>query len=185
MNAHETLLYTIGHSSRTLPELIELLRNAGIGFLVDVRRYPRSTRHPHFDSARLRKVCEVASIGYHWAGEQLGGYRAQTPDSPHTALPEGLRGYADYMQTERFLKSAAQLIDLARRAPTAILCAEKRPQDCHRSLISDYLCSNGVRVEHLIEPGVRETHVLNPRARLTQERLQYDGLTQGALPFDA
>jgi uncharacterized protein (DUF488 family) len=184
VNKHEISLYTVGHSSRTLSELMELLRDAGIVCLVDVRRYPRSTRHPQFDSVRLRKACEGESIFYHWVGEQLGGHRTQAPDSLHTVLPEGLRGYADYMQTEKFLKSVSQLIELATRGPTAILCAEKRPQDCHRSLISDYLRNSSVKVEHLIEIGVREIHVLNPHARLTDGRLRYDGLTQGALPFD-
>lgn len=183
--ARKVKLYTVGHSQRSLEELIGLLAEAGIRCLVDVRRYPTSKRFPHFASDRLRAACVAAAITYHWAGERLGGYRPTTVDSPHTALADGLRGYADYMESEPFARNIAQLKKLAESAPTTILCAEKRPQDCHRLLISDFLWSQGVAIEHLIDPGVRETHQLSSCARLTQGKLIYDRLSQQTLAFDA
>jgi len=177
-------IYTVGHSNRSLAELIELLAGAGVRCLVDVRRYPTSTRYPHFNTDRLRHACNEAKMAYRWAGEQLGGYRSASPDSPHIALNEGLRGYADYMGSEVFTRKIAQLANLARQQPTAILCAEKHPQDCHRQLIADYLCSQGVIVTHLIGGDVRMRHELSCSARDTRGMLVYDRLTQQSLPFD-
>jgi len=178
------MIYTVGHSNRSLAELIVLLADAGIHYLVDVRRYPTSKRHPHFDSDNLRRACGGASVVYHWAGEELGGYRATAADSPHTALDERLRGYADYMRSETFARNIAWLIRLADRSPTAFLCAEKRPQDCHRLLIADYLWSQGVAVEHLIEAGVHEPHQLSSCVRLMQGKLVYDRLAQQSFALD-
>lgn len=184
MNETELRISTIGHSNRTLEELIALLTDAKIVCLVDVRRYPVSKRHPHFDTHNLRRACDQAQINYHWAGEHLGGYRPALAGSPHTALSDGLRGFADYMASEAFVQSISRLIDLAKTSPTAILCAEKHPQDCHRLLISDYLWTSGVVVEHLTEKGRCDGHRLSHCARLTQGKLIYDRLTQQSLALD-
>jgi len=177
-------IYTVGHSNRLLTELIGLLAEVGIRCLVDVRRYPTSKRYPHFNTENLRHACKEAGITYHWAGEQLGGYRSASPDSPHVALNEGLRGYADYMGSEAFLRNISQLTELATQQATAILCAEKHPQDCHRQLIADYLCNQGVAVTHLIDGDVRMRHELSGSARNARGMLVYDRLTQQSLPFD-
>lgn len=181
MEEHK-ILYTIGHSNRTLEELLTLLSGAGVRTLVDVRARPGSRRHPQFSSDALRAGMERVGIQYHWAGRQLGGMRRAQASSPHTALAEdGLRGYADYMDTEPFEIAAAQLINLATRAPLAVLCAERLPEHCHRSLIADYLTLQGVRVVHLIAPGEARDHALSPGLRRESARLVYDRNTQGTL----
>lgn len=168
-------LYTVGHSNRALEELLELLRQAGVQTLVDVRARPYSDRYPHFSGDALRKGVEAASLVYHWAGRQIGARRPPRSDSPHAALTnEALRGYADYMDTDEFKRGVAQLRRLAARAPTAILCAERLPEDCHRSLIADYLTLQGARVLHLIGSGETREHQLRPEARRESGQLIYD-----------
>ncbi len=174
MSFVDLTLYTIGHSNRTRAAFLELLGSVGVGTLVDVRRMPHSTRHPHFDSVKLRQAVEDAGLVYHWAGHQLGGFREPAPDSPHVALEEGFRGYADHMASATFQRAIVQLGTLGRRGVTAIMCAEKEPDHCHRSLIADYLTLRGARVLHLIELGMVREHVLNSHLRRESGRLVYD-----------
>jgi len=176
-------LYSVGHSNRTIEELIALLGQAGIETLVDVRAQPRSMRHPQFNEDLLRAACERAGIVYHWAGRQLGGLRAAHAGSPHTALAEEVRGFADHMGTEPFKKAAAQLLQMAVRAPTAMLCAERDPAHCHRALIADYLLLQGARVLHLMAPGDVREHLLSAQARRESAELVYDRQVTGALDF--
>jgi uncharacterized protein (DUF488 family) len=178
-------LYSVGHSDRPLDELIAVLREAGVVTLVDVRAQPRSQRHPQFNDTSLRAACEAAGIAYHWAGRQLGGHRGGRADSRHVALKDaGLRSYADYIDTPEFQKGAAALLKLASRAPAAILCAERDPAQCHRSLIADYLTLQGVRVVHLLDPGKSCEHLLSPHARRESADLVYDRRTTAPLPLD-
>jgi uncharacterized protein (DUF488 family) len=177
-------LYTIGHGNRSAHELVALLQEAGVRTLADVRAVPRSRRNPQFDSETLRETLEPTDITYHWAGRQLGGRRPARNGSPHLALAdEGLRAYADYMDGREFERAAAQLMNLVRRAPTAILCAERDPMNCHRSLIADYLVLAGVRVIHLIDTGDSREHQLRPEARRESARLVYDRNTTADLGF--
>ena len=167
-------LYTAGHSNRTAAAFLELLGSVGVETLVDVRRVPRSGRNPQFDEENLRPAVASAGMVYHWAGRQLGGFREAASDSPHVALEGGFRGYADYMASEAFERAMAQLGRLCRRGVTAIMCAEKDPAHCHRSLIADYLVLHGARVLHLIEIGTVREHVLSPLLRRESGRLVYD-----------
>ena len=172
---HDTLtLWTIGHSNRPVAELIAMLTQAAIATLVDVRAQPHSARHPQFNEESLRESCGQANIVYHWAGRHLGGKRALHFDSPHIALDEGRRGFADHMGTEIFKKAVSQVVGLATRAPTAMLCAERDPEHCHRALIADYLTLQGIRVVHLILPGEHREHLLSPQARRESAALVYD-----------
>jgi uncharacterized protein (DUF488 family) len=182
--AHDQItLYSVGHSNRSTEELIEILAQAEIETLVDVRAQPRSTRHPQFNEDVLRGACERASIVYHWAGRHLGGLRTARADSPHTALAEEVRGFADHMGGDAFKKAAAQLLHMAARTPTAMLCAERDPQQCHRALIADYLLLQGARVLHLIEPGDTREHLLSAEVRRESAELIYDRQVTGHLDF--
>lgn len=168
-------LYTLGHSDRTLDEFLGILQSAGIRIVVDVRQQPHSSRHPHFAQEDLRAALTSAGLEYHWAGRQLGGHRIAQVASPHVALAEaGMRGYADHMGSESFKKGAAQLLQLAGRSATAILCAEREPLKCHRSLIADYLTLQGVTVMHLIDALPAQVHLLRPEARRESAELIYD-----------
>jgi uncharacterized protein (DUF488 family) len=170
-----TTLYTIGHSNRSLNELLAILAEFGIRCLVDVRTQPASTRHPQFNEASLRAALTDQGLHYHWAGRQLGGFRAPQPNSQHVALaPDQFRGFADYMESAAFAKAAMQLIHLAQTSATAILCAEKLPEHCHRSLIADYLTLKGVEVVHLLDRGDARAHLRHPAVRTESGQLVYD-----------
>ncbi len=177
-----TALYTVGHSNRSLEDFVALLQSAGIKTLVDVRAYPQSRRHPQLSRDTLSTQLAQAGISYRWAGKALGGRRRSRKGSPHTALEaDGFRGYADHMASDEFQRGVGELIELARHDPTVIMCAERLPEHCHRSFISDYLNLQGAQVMHLIAPGEMRPHQLNPLARVQAGGLVYDRNTQGAL----
>lgn len=177
-----TTLYTIGHSNRSLDELITLLCGNGVKALVGVRSVPNSRRHPQFSSDFLRAKINHAGIQYHWAGRQLGGMRRTGPTSPHRALKkDGLRGYADYMDTQPFQIVAFQLIKMANRTPLVIMCAERLPRQCHRTLIADYLTLQGLHVFHLIDGDGKQEHQLSPELRRESARLIYDRQTPSTI----
>lgn len=168
-------LYSIGHGDRSIEDLIETLAGQGIRTLVDIRANPHSRRYPQFNDDALRAAVESAGLVYHWAGRQLGGRREPRADSRHVGLrDDGMRGFADYMETPEFARGVSQLRNLAARAPTAMLCAERDPAQCHRSLIADWLTLQGVGIVHLVAPGESREHLLSPQARRESAELVYD-----------
>jgi len=174
----EKPVFTVGHSNRSLDELLELLREAKIGLVVDVRSLPGSRRHPHFSRDALARALASSGIAYRHE-PALGGLRRPRPDSVHVGWASaGFRGYADHMETDEFQGALDALVELAAGQPTALLCAEAVPWRCHRSLIADALVARGVEVVHLIGPGRRGSHVLTAFARVSGGRLVYDGLPQ-------
>ena len=168
-------MWSIGHSTRTLAALVALLHGHGVAAVADVRRVPRSRRHPHFDAAALARELPAVDIAYvHRPG--LGGFRRARPDSPHTGLRHpSFRGYADYMGTDEFAGELDALLAAAATTPTAIMCAEAVPWRCHRSLIADALAARGVTVRHILGPGSPEPHRLSASARLEGGRVAYPG----------
>jgi uncharacterized protein (DUF488 family) len=177
-------LFTVGHGERSGAELIELLRRAGVMLTVDVRAYPASRRHPQFGRDALAGALAATGIGYRWEGRALGGLRAPSPASPHAALPVGLRGFADHMATAEFSAALMRLVEAAAAQPLAVLCAERDPAQCHRSLIADALVAAGRTVTHLLAPGVSVAHRLNPRARRVDGALVYDRVPGGQQALD-
>ena len=164
-------IYTIGHSTRSLDELIGLLREHKIGRLADIRRYPGSRRYPHFSREALAVSLPPHGIEYVHIPE-LGGRRKPAADSPNTAWRnEQFRGYADYMATPEFGRALDGLLTSA--VPTAIMCAEAVPWRCHRNLVADELTRRGHEVVHIIGPGASHKHVMNPHARIENDRLVY------------
>ncbi|UCE89389.1 MAG: DUF488 domain-containing protein [Pseudomonadota bacterium] len=162
--------------------MVELLHVARIATLVDVRAWPQSRRQPQFSQDALRIGLDDAGVTYHWAGRQLGGRRNPRPDSPHLALrDDAMRGYADHMDSDDFVRAALQLVSLAARAPLAIMCAERLPEHCHRTLIADYLTLAGHEVLHLIDGSGPQVHVLSNIARRESRRLVYDRQVTGSL----
>ena len=162
------MIYTIGHSTRTIEEFIGLLREHGIGLLVDVRRFPGSRRHPQFGSVTLAASLQEAGIGYAHA-EPLGGRRSSEAGeaSPNTAWRnDAFRAYADYMATPPFRAALGRLIELAEARTTVIMCAEAVPWRCHRRLITDALLARGVPVADIIGPGEATPARLSEHARI-------------------
>jgi uncharacterized protein (DUF488 family) len=157
-----------------------VLNEAGIQMLADVRSVPGSRRHPQFGRSALTASLARAGIDYlHLGG--LGGRRDALPDSPHVALKvDAFRGYADHMATAAFAADYTRLETIARRKPTAFMCAETQWSTCHRRMLSDRFTVDGWNVVHLLAPGKREPHQLWDVARVVDGRLVYDG---GAIPW--
>ncbi|HEX2252319.1 MAG TPA: DUF488 domain-containing protein [Thermoanaerobaculia bacterium] len=164
MSAPAATVFTAGHSTRGLDELLELLSAFGVRRLVDVRRFPGSRRHPQFSRERFAPALAAAGIDYRHE-ENLGGRRRGRPDSPHGAWRvAAFRAYADHMESPEFQAALARLEDLARERPTVMLCAEAVPWRCHRRLIADALVARGHEVRHLLGPGRADRHELHPDA---------------------
>jgi uncharacterized protein (DUF488 family) len=168
-------VWTIGHSTRTLADLVALLHAHGLSRVVDVRRFPRSRRHPHFDTDALARDLPRSGIAYaHAPG--LGGFRRAHPSSVNTGLRNrSFQGYADYMQTADFAHHLATLIADATTAPTAIMCAESTPWRCHRSLIADALVAQTIEVLHVLDTHRAVPHTLTAGARVDAGRVTYPG----------
>ena len=173
VTAGGTTVLTIGHSTRSLEDLIGLLREHGVQRLVDVRAFPRSRRHPQFNIDTLPAALAEAGIDYTHL-QALGGRRPARADSANTAWREpGFRGYADYMETDPFERGLAALLELAGRQQVAIMCAEAQPWRCHRRLIADALVARGIAVEHIMGPGKPRRHEPPPFARIEKGRVSY------------
>jgi uncharacterized protein (DUF488 family) len=166
-------LWTIGHSTRTLAEFLELLKANGIEALADVRRFPGSRKYPHFNEAELQ--ASLAESGIEYAPfKQLGGRRRPRADSVNTVWRnESFRGYADYMETPEFKVAILYLLGLTRRKRTAIMCSEAVWWRCHRALISDYLKAAGLSVRHIVSLKKNEAHRLTSAAQVANGKLFY------------
>jgi uncharacterized protein (DUF488 family) len=159
-------IYTIGHSTRSIDELIAVLSAAGVRELVDVRSAPRSRRHQHLSSAALAGW--LGERGIHYRHDHaLGAPAPSRSRSPNEAWSnEGFREYADYMTSRHFQRALARLQARARVHKACLMCAEARWQCCHRRLICDALLIRGWRVLHLGVSDKPHHHVLTPFAVL-------------------
>lgn len=175
-------LWTAGHSTRDLDELVAILDDASIELLVDVRTAPRSRRLPHFNRETLAE--ELPSRGLQYVHmPQLGGFRRPAPASPNAAWRNAsFRGYADYMRTATFDEALKGLQTIAGGKRTAIMCSEAVPWRCHRSLIADALTARGVLVTHLMGHKREQAHALTSFARVEAGRVTYPVSEQLALP---
>lgn len=169
-------LYTIGHSTRALEELIEALGAHQIRTLVDIRAFPMSHRLPWFNRESLAESLPAAGIRYVWM-KALGGYRKKVPDdSPNIGLRNAsFRNYADYMLTDEFARAMDELIRLAEESPTAYMCAERVYFHCHRMLVSDWLVAHRHEVLHIDGTGPVRAHKLTAEATMIEGRLIYRG----------
>lgn len=173
MTAPVLRIYTVGHSTRSFDEFVELLRAYGIERLVDVRTIPRSRHNPQFNRDTLGKSLRNRRISYRHLKE-LGGLRHAGADSPNTGWRNAsFRGFADYMQTPEFAAAVARLVALAREKTTAIMCAETLPWRCHRSLIGDALLVRGVEVVDIMTLKSAKPHALTSMARVRGLQVTY------------
>ena len=167
------VVFTIGHSTRTIADFIRLVKAHGVQRVIDVRTIPKSRHNPQFNRERLSPALHRARLHYrHLPG--LGGRRHARRDSTNTGWRNaGFRGYADYMQTPIFRESLDRCIELAKREPAVLMCAEAVPWRCHRSLIADALLVRGISVCE-ITSGVRSRpHTLTPWARVEGVQVTY------------
>jgi len=131
------LIYTVGHSTRSLEEFFSLLKKEGIEVLVDVRRFPTSKKFPHFSRDVLRKRCLEKGIKYIWLGDKLGGYRKG--------------GYKEHMKKKEFLEGIKEIEKVSIGRKVCIMCSEKIVFRCHRRFISAYLKMRGHTVVHIVD----------------------------------
>ena len=170
----EKSIWTIGHSTRQLEELIALLHSFSILRVVDIRNYPGSKRFPHFNKEALEISLPKNNIAYTHLKE-LGGRRKPIPGSINTAWKnEAFRGYADYMQTKDFKKGIERLEIFASQNPTAFMCSEGVWWSCHRSLVSDYLKIRGWKVWHIMAIGKASEHPYTKPAKVIEGQLFYN-----------
>lgn len=145
--------FTIGHSTRSLDEVVAMLRSAGVDFLADVRRFPRSRSNPDFNIDTLPDALAGFQIGYrHFA--DLGGRRprqagAEDGTNAFWSNPS-FRNYADFALTPAFETALAELITLGETRRCAIMCSEAVWWRCHRRIIADHLLARGHEVFHLM-----------------------------------
>jgi len=164
---------TIGHSTLPLAEFIDRLKGHGVERLIDVRSVPRSRTNPQYDRDSLPAALQAEGIGYeHAAG--LGGFRRTSDESPNKAWRNlSFRGYADYMQSDAFVRELDRLVESARRERVAIMCSEAVPWRCHRSLIADALFVRGVAAHEIVNRDRLQPHRLTPFARVDGLSLTY------------
>lgn len=169
-------IFTIGHSTRTEEELLEVLKSHRMETLVDIRSFPMSRRLPHFNRESLEKSLPAVGIRYIWMKE-LGGLRKTIrEDSPNIALRNhSFRNYADYMLTENFQQAIHELLGVAEHSRTACMCAERLYFRCHRMLVSDWLAAHGHEVLHIDGTGPVKRHELMAEARLDNSQVIYRG----------
>src|SRR5688572_19752707 len=180
-------IFTVGHSTRTLEELVAMLKAHGVRAVADVRLIPRSRRHPHFNDDALAASLPPLGLRY-FPFKSLGGRRHPAPDSPNVGWRnEGFRGYADYMRTDAFRRALDELTAVATGTPVAIMCAEAVPWRCHRSLIADALLVRGWRVLDVMSESKATPHKLTLFARVEGTVITYpqpEGPAEGPGLFD-
>jgi uncharacterized protein (DUF488 family) len=172
------IVFTLGHSTRDLAAFSRVLQAHDIRLLVDIRAFPMSRRHPHFNREHLEVWLPEIGSDYLWE-KDLGGRRGkQMPpeQSPNIALRNpSFRNYADYMLSDSFRQAIERLIANARERNTAIMCAEQLYFRCHRMLVSDYLVAMGHTVLHILDEKPPRPHALTKEARVIEGRLVYRG----------
>ena len=159
--------FTIGHSTRSLTELIGLLGSAEVSLLADIRTVPRSRTNPQFNGDTLPAALAAAGIAYeHMAA--LGGLRpksrAVAPDVNALWTNESFHNYADYALSGDFRVAFGRLLDEGHRRRCAIMCSEAVWWRCHRRIVTDYLVARHEAVSHIMGHGRLEEARLTPGA---------------------
>ena len=176
----EKQIFTVGHSTRTLEELLALLQRHEIGCLFDVRTAPKSRRMPHFSKDSLAGTLPERRIAYIHE-PRLGGWRRPVAGSPNTGWrTRGFQGYADHMASAEFEAALENVMEIAADRRSAIMCAEALWWRCHRMLISDALTTKGWQVLHIGAGEAPQEHRLTPFATVVDGRLNYPP-AQGSL----
>ena len=148
--------YTIGHSTHSFGDFVDLLRSAGVTFVADVRTVPRSRANPQYNRDVLSEALAASEIGYEHISS-LGGLRGSARDVPPDVNAfwenDSFHNYADYAMGESFRCGLTTLRELGGAERCAIMCAEAVWWRCHRRIIADYLISAGEAVFHILGPG--------------------------------
>ena len=170
---NKKIIYTIGHSTRSLEEFIRLLSSFNIQLVVDIRSFPGSKKFPQYNKESLSESLVQYGISYqHFPG--LGGRRKALKDSKNVAWRnEAFRGYADYMESDNFKKEIIRLEEIALQKVIAYMCSEAVWWRCHRSLVSDYLKYRGWLVLHIMGENKAQEHPYTSAAKIVNGKLDY------------
>jgi uncharacterized protein (DUF488 family) len=152
------IVMTIGSSTRTSEEFIQLLKAHQVQRPVDVRTVPRSRHNPQFNPSVLSPAMLPPSLHLF---SRLGGFRHSRRDSLNAGWHNAsFRGFADYMQMTESRGNLEEFIDLAKSEQIAIMCAEAVPWRCHRSLIAHVLLAHGIEVWEITSATRTQLHTL-------------------------
>ncbi len=166
-------IYTIGHSTRSIVEFLEMLHSFDIKTLVDIRSMPGSRKFPQFDQDNLKIALENAGIHYIYMSS-LGGRRKAKKDSKNTRWNNpSFKGYADYMETEEFKIAIDDLKQIATAQKTTIMCSEAVWWRCHRSMVSDFLKAKNWTIWHIMAIGKVQEHKYTSPARIVDGGVCY------------
>jgi uncharacterized protein (DUF488 family) len=170
-------VWTIGHGTRTLEELVTSLKEAGVETLVDVRRYPGSRRNPQFSQTILAAELKSGDIAYRHAPD-LGGRRSGVPGEDRFACLRvaAFRSYAAWMSSQEWQQAIAEALRLA---SPCFMCAETLPWRCHRRLIADLLAARDIEVVHLLGRGASLPQQPFAEAEIRDGRLYLCGALVG------
>jgi uncharacterized protein (DUF488 family) len=172
--------YTIGHSTRSVEEFVELLQTAGVRLVADVRTVPRSRTNSQFNRDTLPDALSGFQIGYEHIAE-LGGLRGRTHDIAPAVNSfwqnQSFHNYADYAMSEGFRAGLARLRDLGRERTCAVMCAEAVWWRCHRRIIADHLLAAGETVFHIMGSGRIESAHMTEGARAGLDGLTYPAIS--------
>ena len=154
MNGENKVVLTIGHSRHSQEAFLALLRRHAVTVLADVRSVPYSRFNPHFNRKALEGSLESIGIAYVFLGRALGG----RPDDP-SCYEDGRVRYDRLARTPLFREGLQRVLNDAGRERIALMCAEKEPLDCHRTiLVGHRLVERGVAVAHILADGALEPH---------------------------
>lgn len=167
-------IYTIGHSTRTIEEFINLLESSNIQQLIDIRTIPKSRHNPQYVKETLAASLAASGIDYIYL-EELGGLRSgKISDHTNDAWRNrSFRNYANYMQTDGFKEGIDKLINLSSKKNTVIMCAEAVPWRCHRSLVGDALLVRGFEVLDIMSKNSVKEHKLTSFAVVEGTKVIY------------
>lgn len=147
MQANEVL--TIGHSTLQYGDFLQLLRNASVTAVADVRSAPYSRQQPQFNRENLQQELRKDGIAYVFLGKELGGR-----PSNRALFCDGVADYERMAETSAFLEGVSRVIDGAKKFRIALMCSERHPLNCHRCLlVGRVLTERGVQVNHILGPG--------------------------------
>ena len=171
-------LWTIGHSTRSIEEFVELLESYKLEAVADVRRLPGSRRLPHFDQDVLSQRLGGMGIEYRWFAA-LGGRRRANKLSQNTAWRNAsFRAYADHLESAEFEAGLTELLELSEHKRTTLMCAEVVWWRCHRALIADVLKVRGLEVIHILDLSHAVEHPYTSPARVVDGRVTYSAGAQ-------
>lgn len=176
------IVYTIGHSTRTLDEFVAMLNAFDVDTVIDVRTVPRSRINPQYNLDTLPDTLAGFGIG-HLQIAALGGLRKKSKTVPDETngfwANRSFHNYADHALSEEFTAGLEQLVAMSETRRCVLMCAEAVWWRCHRRIIADYLLLRGIEVVHIMGQDKSTPAVMNPAAKIQGDVLTYPSSPSG------